>query len=225
MAFVRSSQLIRIQPGSIARNSAGRDGFRSRLPNGLRSLALVAGLTGIVLTLSACGGSTLETFNINAPREGISARAGQQIVVVPPSATAPFDGDRLVVRTQNGSFAYVKGSQWVDALPRLMQARLIQTFDNTRALNSVGRPGDSLVAALALNTEIRRFEIDVASGEAVVEIAAKLVASLNGRIVAARIFTARMPGSASDGAKASAALDQAAQSVLRAIVNWAGGAR
>lgn len=223
---MRSSQLNRTKPGSFAGNPAGWGGIQTRLRHGLRILALGAGLTGGALALSGCGGSTLETFNINAAREGIAAPAGRQIVVTPPSATAPFDGDRLVVRTQNGSFAYVKGSQWVDSLPRLVQARLIQTFDNTRALNSVGRPGDNLVAALALNTEIRRFEIDVASGDAVVEIAAKLVASLNGRIVAARIFSARMPaGSASDGAKASAALDLAAQNVFRAVVNWAGGAR
>lgn len=190
-----------------------------------RRAAIGAGVLALVISLAGCGGSAMETFNLNAPRDGLTGRAGAQIVVAPPAATAPFDGDRLVVRAPNGSFAYVKDAQWVDALPRLLQARLIQTFDNTSALRTVARPGDGVVAALALNTEIRRFEMDAGRGEAVVEISAKLVAAISGRIVAARVFTARAPGSAGQGASASAALDAAGQDALRQIVNWSAAAR
>lgn len=221
----RLSRMVLHSADSVSAGQEASHAAAAKADGSVRRVAIWAGAIAVSLALASCGGSAMETFNLNAPREGLAGRAGAQIVVAPPAATSPFDGDRLVVRAANGSFAYVKDAQWVDTLPRLLQARMIQTFDNTSALRTVARPGDGVVAALALNTEIRRFEIDAGRGEAVVEISAKLVAAVSGRIVAARVFSARAPGSAGQGASASAALDAAGQDALRQIVNWAAGAR
>jgi cholesterol transport system auxiliary component len=99
----------------------------------------------------------------------------------------------------------------------------VQSFENAHLLASVGRADSRIAAPFALTSEIRRFEIDVARGEAVVEISAKLVADQSGRIVAAQLFSASVPGSASDGAAAAAALDAALTSVMSQIVVWAAG--
>ncbi len=172
--------------------------------------------------LSACGGSAPATFDLTAPRSGITARAARgQMLVAEPSATSPVDGDRIVVRTGAESVAYLTGAQWSDRLPRLVQTRLIQTFENGKSLRAVGRPGDKIVADSTLTSEIRRFEIDVTTGQAVVEISAKLVGESSGRVIAAKIFTAQTAGSASNGGAAAAALDEALGSVLRQIVAWA----
>ena len=59
------------------------------------------------------------------------------------------------------------------------------------------------------------------TGEATVEISGKLINAGSGRILAAQIFSAQAPGSAADGASASAALDAALGQVMKEIVAWA----
>jgi cholesterol transport system auxiliary component len=145
------------------------------------------------------------------------------MIVLEPVAIAPYDSERIVVRTGPEAVAYLKGAQWVERLPRLLQTTMIQSFENARLLRSVGRPGERFVADVSLTSEIRRFEIDVTTNEAIVEISARVVAEGSGRIIAARIFSARVPGSAADGKAASAALDAAADRVLREIVAWSAG--
>jgi cholesterol transport system auxiliary component len=137
-----------------------------------------------------------------------------------PLTTSPLDSDRVIVRPTPETVATLKGAQWSDRLPRLVQTRLVQSFENSRLLRSVARPEAKIQADVALTSEIRRFDIDVAAGEAVIEISAKLVAEKSGRIVAARIFQARAAGSANDGAAAASALDQTLAQVLRQIVTW-----
>jgi cholesterol transport system auxiliary component len=174
------------------------------------------------LAVAGCGGgSAPATFDLSAA-SGARGKAGRgQLVVAEPTAISPLESDRIVVRTSPEQVAYLTGAQWSDRLPRLMQSRLVQSFENGRLLRSVGRSGDKLVADYTLTSEIRRFEIDVTTSQAVVVISAKVVRESSGRIAAARIFSAQVPGSASDGARASTALDQALNQVMREIVGWA----
>ena len=175
----------------------------------------------LLLPLAGCASSPVETFDLTAAPASRSVRAARgQVVVSEPVATAPADSDRIVVRPGPESVATLKGAQWSERLPRLLQTRLVQSFENAHLLTSVGRPDAKITAQFSLNTEIRSFEMDVARGEAVVEISAKLVAESSGRIVAAQIFSARVPGSASDGPSAAAALDIALGQVMTQMVSW-----
>jgi cholesterol transport system auxiliary component len=179
------------------------------------------GALGCALMLAGCGASPLATFDLSAPTAGVKARSARGVLVIPePSAPAPADGDRIVVRTGPSAVAVIKGAQWTERLPRLLQSRLIQTFENARLLRSVSRPGDGVSPDRALAWEVRRFEMDAATGRAVVDISVKVLDS-SGRVQGAQIFTAQAPGDASQGATASLALDAASNEVLRQIVAWA----
>ncbi len=191
-----------------------------RSPSGLPLAAV------LVILLAGCGSAPLATFDLSAPRSGISSRSvGAQVIVTEPVALAPLDTDRIVVRAPDAGMSLLKDAQWSSRLPQLVQSRLIQTFENGKSLRAVGRPGDKIIADYSLVSEIRKFEIDAARGEAVVEIAVKLVGERSGRISAARIFATRSPGSASDGPSATASLDSAMSVVLRDIVAWASAVR
>lgn len=172
------------------------------------------------VALAGCSGSPLLTYDLTAPREPPARVIGLQIVVSEPAAVAPLDADRIVVRSPTQGLTVLPGAQWSDRLPELVQSRIIQAFENARLLKAVGRPSDRLVPDYNLISEIRRFEIDAASGEAIVEIAVKLVGDRSGRIAAARVFEARAPSGAANGAEASAALDRAMTQVLRELVAW-----
>lgn len=203
---------------------AGR-GHAKRTPDSgvcARTGAPALGL-GLALALSLAGCSTsspLLTYDLTAPRDRAVRPIGLQIVVTEPAAVAPLDADRIVVRSPTQGLTVLPGAQWSDRLPDLLQSRMIQAFENAQLLKAVGRPSDRLVADYNLNSEIRRFEIDAARSEAVVEIAVKLVGDRSGRIAAARVFEARTPASAENGAQASAALNIAMAQALREIVVW-----
>ena len=187
----------------------------------LLASALRGGAFGCALLLAGCGASPLATFDLSAPAAGVKARSARGVLVIPePAAPAPADTDRIVVRTGPSAVAVIKGAQWTERLPRLLQSRLIQTFENAKLLRSVSRPGDGVSPDRALAWDVRRFEMDTATGQAVVDISVKILDS-SGRVLAGQIFTAQTPGDANQGATASIALDAASNQVLRQIVAWA----
>jgi cholesterol transport system auxiliary component len=187
----------------------------------IQRLAGALGIAAAMGLLAGCASNAPPaTFDIAAPSEGLGSRPGRALIVVAePSALQALDTNRVMVMTRSG-IAYLGGVQWADRVPKLLQVRLIQTFENARRLTAVGRPGDRLLPAAQINSEIRRFGIDEVTGEAVIEISVKIVNDRSGRILAGQIFTKRVPGAGTEGASAAAALDLAAQSVLREIVAW-----
>src|SRR6478609_980300 len=183
-------------------------------------------LTAFVLVASAllagCGGSTPTTFDLSAP-SGFGRVGGSRavMVVAEPTAVQALDSDRVIVKDSSGALSFVGGAQWADRVPALVQARLIQTFENASRVGSVSAPGQRIQPDVQLNTDIRSFNIDAASGTAVVAITAKIVGDRTGQIQRARLFSARVPAGAVDGAGATQALDRALSQVLVEIVRWA----
>jgi cholesterol transport system auxiliary component len=192
------------------------------LPAGLRRLALPLLFAGAAVLAGCGGGATPTTFDLSAP-SGFGRVGGSRaaLIVVEPTTVQTLDSDRIIVKDSAGALSFLGGGQWADRVPRLVQTRLIQTFENGNRLGAVARPGERIVPDLQLNTDIRSFNIDAASGAAVVEITAKLVGDRTGKVQRARLFTARVPASAVDGAAAAQALDRALSQVLIEIVRWA----
>lgn len=181
---------------------------------------------GIVLifALAGCAGSAPTTFDLVAPTDTLGPRSSRgQLVVSEPAAPTAYDSERIVVRPRPTELAYLTGAQWSERLPALIQSRIIQTFENSAMLRSVGRPGEHIDAAVTLESDIRAFEIDVAKGVARVEISAKLVTDPAGKVIAAQVFSGQAPAKDSKGAEATAALNAALAQVLRQMVAWAAG--
>ena len=184
--------------------------------------ALLLLLTG-PLALSACSSSSSPAFDLTAPR-GVRGGGlnGAQLVVAEPNAIQPLGDERILARDAAGSVSYISGAQWADRLPVLVQTRLIQTFENASRLKAVGRPGDGIVADYQLNTELRAFQLDAASGEAFVEISVKLLNVRTGKVVNSRLFSARMPVASAAGPVVAQALDGTLARVLADTVRWVG---
>lgn len=176
--------------------------------------------------LGGCGGGVAPlTFDLAALPAGRPIAAGRSIVVSEPVGIQPFEADRIIVRENGGALSFLGGGQWADRLPRLIQTRLIQSLENSGRLRSVSRPGDKVVADYQLISEIRAFDVQAATGEAVVDLSLKLVADGTGKVAAARIFTARVPVSKIDAGNGARALDQALVTVLADVVRWVNSGR
>lgn len=197
---------------AVKRTGVGR--FRPIISTALVGAALVA--------LAGCASAPPPaTFDLTAPRGPARARPAGQFVVAEPLSLLIYDGDRIVVR-QGGQVSVLKGGQWADRLPRLIQTRLIQTFENVGMTAGIGRPGERIVPDRQILLDIRAFEIDADRGEAVVEITVKLLRDATGRVGASRLFTAREPAQ-TEPASAAASLDAALSRVLVQVVSWTAG--
>jgi cholesterol transport system auxiliary component len=187
----------------------------------IRAVCLAVLLT--CLGLAGCASAPPTTFDLAVPSTIVrQASGGPQLVIAEPVALQTLDSDRIIVTAADGSVSAVPGAQWSDRLPRLVQTRLVQTFEN--AGRAVGRAGGPLAAPRTLYSDLRRFGIITAgSPQAVVEITAKMVDTQGGRIVASRIFRVAVPVGGVAGREAAAALDQAATKVFADIVRWSAG--
>jgi cholesterol transport system auxiliary component len=199
--------------------------YLRRAARALAGLTVAIGLAGCAGGLgSALAPAASDTFDLTAPTS--FPRAGPPrgaVTIAEPIALRIIDTDRIVVRPRPNEVTYLGGAQWADRLPRLVQTRLVQSFENASRLRTVARPGEGLDADVQLVTEIRSFEIDASSGTtARVEITARLVS--RGRVLQAEIFRASVPASTEPRA-AAAALDRALGQVLVEMVGWTGGGR
>lgn len=191
----------------------------------------VAVVLAMSLALAGCssllGSKPVPTFDLSAPT-GFSAPRSLPgvLAVATPAALQVLDTQQIVVEPRPGQITYLSDAQWSDRLPPLLQARIIEAFENGNGGRSVARAGDGVTADYQLLTDIRSFGLQTQDGvEAVVEISARIVAGSSGRIVAARVFTGRATAAGSSGPEATQALDEASNQVLVALVTWASARR
>lgn len=179
------------------------------------SVVILAGLT------AACGGGPAPTtFDLTIPdRVGRASAGRSQLVVAEPSALQQLDSERILVKSADNTVTFIGGVQWSDRLPRLVQFRIVQAFENTG--RAVGRAGTGINGDRALIGELRAFHLEAGRGEVVVEYSARLVDATTSRIVAAQVFRATEPVSGDNAAQVASALDRALQNVLGQLVRWA----
>jgi cholesterol transport system auxiliary component len=194
------------------------------LPTLKKRLSFSMGSLALMILLNACASTPAPTtYDLSAPVvEKAVRKSASQLAVAEPLAVQALDSDRILVKDSSGAISYLPNGQWADRLPRLVQTRLIQTFENGSRLGKVNRPGDRIVADQQLNTDIRDFQIDALTGEAVVSLSAKVIQDRTGRVMAARVFTTRLPASTLDAPTAAQRLDEALSDVLIQIVRWVG---
>jgi cholesterol transport system auxiliary component len=165
----------------------------------------------------------LDTFELSAPQTQSKARRSRiQILVAEPSALKALDGQNIVIKPSPGSIQFLKGAQWADRLPRVVQARLAETFQRSGGFAGVGKPGEGLAIDYQIIAEIRACEVLVdGGGRANVELFVKLLNDRNGTVRASREFEASAPVSGDGNDAYVAALDQAFGSAAAEIVEWA----
>ena len=178
----------------------------------------------LALGLSACGSkATNDTFDITAAAEvksSIPARS-RQLLIADPSALKALDSEQVLVRVSPSEIRYLSKSQWSDKLTRMVQAKLVETFENTGKLDGVGKPGQGLAIDYQLITDVRAFEIDtVGADRGVVEISVKLLDDRNGSVKAQQVFRASETATGTSNEAYIRAMDSAFGRVSAEIVAW-----
>jgi len=147
-----------------------------------------------------------------------------QLVVDEPSTGKGIDTDRIAIAPSPLEVKYFSGARWADRAPRLIQQLLIQSFENTNKIVSVGRQSIGLRSDFALKTELREFQAEkTAEGETVVRVRLhlKLVRPALGMIVASQSFESLKPAKSENVPDVVDAFDDAVGAVLKRAVVWA----
>lgn len=177
--------------------------------------------------LSGCalvGGGTpaLDTYELSSPDgSGGSRRGGTQILVAEPTALKAFDGMNVVIRPADGSIQYLKGAQWADRLPKVVQARLADAYQKSGAFGGVGKPGEGLAIDYQILVEVRSFEVQVGNGgRGHVELFVKILNDRNGVVRASKTFVTDAALSGQGNGAYVASLDAAFNQASVEIIRW-----
>jgi phospholipid/cholesterol/gamma-HCH transport system substrate-binding protein len=161
-------------------------------------------------------------YDLTAPRTfpALAKTLPEPLTVPEPTAILMFDTQKILVRPSGAEGPTFANARWSDTLPKLLQAKIIQSFENANFLGAVTQPTEGLTPKYQLLIDIRAFQLSMLTNPiADLEFTAKILTD-NGRIVAARIFHATAPARASDAAAAAAALDEAFNTAAIELVAW-----
>jgi cholesterol transport system auxiliary component len=187
----------------------------------IRGTAIILPLTAALL--AGCGTTAKnDTFDLSAANvdgTGPSAK-NKQILIADPTALKALNSDQIVIRVSPSEIQYLARAQWSDTLPRMVQSKLVEAFENSGKLGGVGKPGQGLAIDYQVVSDIRSFEIDASSGnKAVVEISVKILNDRNGTVRAQQVFRATA-AAGGDNAGFVKGLDRAFTAVTDQIVGW-----
>ncbi|MHC2361265.1 ABC-type transport auxiliary lipoprotein family protein [Rhizobium leguminosarum] len=189
---------------------------RSRIRGTVIALPLTA------LILSGCGTAAKnDTYDLPAAVDGSGPAAkSRQILIASPTALRSLDSEQIVIRVSPSEIQYLSKAQWGDKLPRIVQSKLVEAFENSGKLGGVGMPGQGLAIDYQIVTDIRSFEIDASNGnQAVVEISAKILNDRNGSVRTQKVFRAMAPAGGDNNGFVKG-LDRAFSTVASEIVSW-----
>ena len=146
-----------------------------------------------------------------------------QLVVDEPSTAKGIDTDRIAIAPQPLEVKYMGGARWADRAPRMIQQLLIQSFENTQKIVSVGRQSIGLRSDFSLKVELREFQAEkTKEGGTVVRVRLnlKLVRPALGMIVASQSFESVKSAASENVPDIVDAFDEAVGAVLKRAVTW-----
>jgi len=150
-----------------------------------------------------------------------------QLLIDSPIAAAGLNTSRIALRQSQIELQYFANAAWTDAAPKMVQRLLIESFENSKKIVSVGRQAVGLRADFILATELREFQAEYegkaegAPPDVRTRINAKLVQMPSRTIVASVTYDYLIPAEGPDLVSVVKAFDLALGKTLKRIVAWA----
>jgi cholesterol transport system auxiliary component len=204
--------------------------FKKQIQDRVRARA--AWLLPIFLFLTGCSvleipGAPPDLYNIT-PKSTFSGdlpTVNHQLIIEEPIAAGGLDTNRIALRPHPTKLQFFAGSRWTERAPKMLQTLLIESFENTNRIVSVGRQSIGLRSDYTLKTELREFqaETDDQTGATTirVRINAKLVQQPKRIIVGSQSFEHLVEVDSAGGMSAIVvAFDTATGRVIKKLVEW-----
>lgn len=182
-------------------------------------------LDGIVAGLERMTGVTAPpakiTYDLRAlPNQGAAGKTvGAQWTIPEPTAVAMLETQRFLFSPPQDVPGFAE-AMWADSLPKLLQARLIESFENYDLVHAPLRMADVAQTEFQLLIDVRRFRIAVDSKPAAeIALSARIV-DKNGKIVAARLFEESEKFDQVAPPEAVAAFSDAFGRIAKDVIAW-----
>ncbi len=188
-------------------------------------------LDGIVAGLERMTGATTPprkiVYDLHAIDNFQAAKTPLEagLAIAEPTATARLQTQRFLFASDEEAHDEFENAQWSDSLPTLIQAKLLQSFENYDIAHAPVRADAVGAAGPRLVIDLRQFEISQGpEAKATVALSAKLI-NAAGQVKAARIFQTSAPIDGLTPAQAVAAFDRAFDELGRNLIVWVASAR
>lgn len=193
----------------------------------IRAVA-AAGVLALAGCASLLGGDGARDA-IYAPEPAVRTEAAWprvpwQLVVSTGSASAVTDSQRIAVRPQPNELQVYKDASWARRPTDMVEDAVLRTLEASERIGAVARVGSGINADYRLVLDLRRFESDYRGGampSAIVEVNAKLLHSIDDRVVASRTFVQSQPASGTAVPVVVDAFGAALADVGHAVAGWA----
>ena len=161
------------------------------------------------------------TYDLRAARgfEAPGPTIKGQLVIPEPTAVAMLETQRMLFSPAKDYPGFAE-FLWADSVPKLLQARLIESFENYDIAHAPLRNLDTGQADFQLLIDVRRFRIAVDSDPTVeIGLSARIL-DKDGKVVAARMFDENQKLAQVEPQAAVAAFDDAFGRIARDMVAW-----
>lgn len=182
-------------------------------------------LDGIVAGLEKMtgGGTPAQkiTFDLHAPDKlGPAGKTLSEPLAIPePTAVAMLQTQRMLFSPAKDYPGFAE-FMWADSIPKLLQARLIDSFENYDIAHAPLRAPDIGQAGNQLLIDIRRFRI-ATEGEPQAEIALSArIVDKTGKVIASRLVEASEKLETIEPGAAVAAFNAAFGRIAKELVGW-----
>jgi phospholipid/cholesterol/gamma-HCH transport system substrate-binding protein len=159
-------------------------------------------------------------YDLKIPRDFASPKKplNEQLVMPTPTAILQLDTQRFLL-APNKELAGFSNAQWADSIPKMMQVKLIQSFENYDVAHAPLR-SDNPGANFQLLVDVRSFQINT-DDELTAEIGfSARILNKDGQVVAARLFQQRSKLDKPDPASAVAAFNDAFAGIATELIVW-----
>jgi phospholipid/cholesterol/gamma-HCH transport system substrate-binding protein len=139
------------------------------------------------------------------------------LIVADPASLLMFETRKILVRPDGNEDPTFAGAEWSDSTPKLVQEKIIQSFENAGV--AVARSSENVTADNQLFLDLRKFQLSTSGpSSAEVEFGAKI--SANGRLLGTRIFECRSAPKSANAAGTVDALNEAFGNCATQLVQW-----
>ncbi len=146
-----------------------------------------------------------------------------QLILEPPIADASLNTTRVALQRDPTQLEYYARSSWTDLAPQMGQTLMVESFENSGRIVSIGREAIGLRADFVLKSELREFQAEYFEGgnpQVRVAINVKLVKMPKRAIVGSTNLEHLSQAEANLMPDIIAAFDEALGKVLRRLVAW-----
>lgn len=193
------------------------------------SMRLLAPFCALALAgCSVLASGDRHPITIYAPQARVAVdaswpRVDWQLAVAKPAAARLVDSPRINVRPTPGELEVYRGATWSQPATDMLEDALLRGFEDSGRIGAVARIATGIRSDYKLAIDLRRFEADYAGNArpaATIELNAKLIHSLDQRVVASRTFLVAEPAADTAVPSVATAFETALARATTELIGW-----